>query len=267
MRESIINISYLVAAVLFIVCFKMLSHPRKAIRGNMLGAIGMLIAVAATFLLLGGEGAAGYGVILGGVVVGGVIGALLALKIRMTAMPQMVALLNGFGGAASVLVAGAALLEALARGQVPSAQFTVATALAGIIGAVTFFGSLVAFAKLEELIGGQPVLFAGQGGLNGALLLAALALGGWLVATPETVWLYWVIVAAAAVLGVTGVLPIGGADMPVVITLLNSYSGLAAADAHPDNDVSGEELSPERILLQLWPAPLGEPAAIRVWPG
>jgi NAD(P) transhydrogenase subunit beta len=146
----------------------------------------------------------------------------------MTAMPQMVALLNGFGGAASVLVAGAALLEALARGQVPSAQFTIATALAGIIGAVTFFGSLVAFAKLEELIGGQPVLFAGQGGLNGALLLAALALGGWLVAAPETVWVYWVIVAAAAVLGVTGVLPIGGADMPVVITLLNSYSGLAA---------------------------------------
>ncbi|RPH73977.1 MAG: NAD(P)(+) transhydrogenase (Re/Si-specific) subunit beta, partial [Candidatus Rokuibacteriota bacterium] len=164
----------------------------------------------------------------GGLVVGGVIGALLALKIRMTAMPQMVALLNGFGGAASVLVAGAALLEALARGQVPSAQFMIATALAGIIGAVTFFGSLVAFAKLEELIGGQPVLFAGQGGLNGALLLAALALGGWLVATPETVWVYWVIVAASAVLGVTGVLPIGGADMPVVITLLNSYSGLAA---------------------------------------
>jgi len=227
-RLVVVNLGYLAAAVLFILTFKGLSHPRTAVRANLLGSIGMLIAVAATFLLLGGEGAAGYGVILGGVVVGGVIGALLALKIRMTAMPQMVALLNGFGGAASVLVAGAALLEALARGQVPSAQFTVATALAGIIGAVTFFGSLVAFAKLEELIGGQPVLFAGQGGLNGALLLAALALGGWLVATPETVWLYWVIVAAAAVLGVTGVLPIGGADMPVVITLLNSYSGLAA---------------------------------------
>jgi NAD(P) transhydrogenase subunit beta len=227
-RLVVVNLGYLAAAVLFILTFKGLSHPRTAVRANILGAIGMLIAVVATFLLLGGEGAAGYGVILGGMVVGGVIGALLALKIRMTAMPQMVALLNGFGGAASVLVAGAALLEALARGQVPSAQFTIATALAGIIGAVTFFGSLVAFAKLEELIGGQPVLFAGQGGLNGALLLAALALGGWLVAAPETVWVYWVIVAAAAVLGVTGVLPIGGADMPVVITLLNSYSGLAA---------------------------------------
>jgi len=227
-RLVVVNLGYLAAAVLFILTFKGLSHPRTAVRANLLGSIGMLIAVAATFLLLGGEGAAGYGVILGGMVVGGVIGALLALKIRMTAMPQMVALLNGFGGAASVLVAGAALLEALARGQVPSTQFTIATALAGIIGSVTFFGSLVAFAKLEELIGGQPVLFAGQGGLNGALLLAALALGGWLVATPETVWVYWVIVAASAVLGVTGVLPIGGADMPVVITLLNSYSGLAA---------------------------------------
>jgi NAD(P) transhydrogenase subunit beta len=227
-RLVFVNLGYLAASVLFILTFKGLSHPRTAVRANLLGSIGMLIAVVATFLLLGGEGAAGYGVILGGMAVGGVIGALLALKIHMTAMPQMVALLNGFGGAASVLVAGAALLEALALGQVPSAQFTVATAAAGIIGAVTFFGSLVAFAKLEELIGGRPVLFPGQRGLNGGLLLGALGLGGWLVATPETAWLYAVIVAAAAVLGVTGVLPIGGADMPVVITLLNSYSGLAA---------------------------------------
>ena len=228
MRLALVNLGYLVAAILFILTFKGLSHPRTAVRANLQGSVGMLIAVAATFLLLAGEGAAGYGVILAGMVVGGAIGALLALKIRMTAMPQMVALLNGFGGAASVLVAGAALLEALVQGQVPSGQFTVATAAAGIIGAVTFFGSLVAFAKLEELIGGQPVLFPGQRGLNGALLLGALGLGSWLVASPDTVWLYWAIVAAAAVLGVTGVIPIGGADMPVVITLLNSYSGLAA---------------------------------------
>ena len=228
MRLALVNFGYLAAAVLFILTFKGLSHPRTAVRANLLGSVGMLVAVAATFLLLRGEGAAGYGVILGGMVVGGVVGAVLALKIRMTAMPQMVALLNGFGGAASVLVAGAALLEALAQGQVPSVEFTVATTAAGIIGAVTFFGSLVAFAKLEELIGGRPVLFAGQRGFNGALLLGALGVGAWLVASPETAWLYWVIVAAAAVLGVTGVLPIGGADMPVVITLLNSYSGLAA---------------------------------------
>jgi NAD(P) transhydrogenase subunit beta len=227
-RLALVNLGYLAASVLFILTFKGLSHPRTAVRANLLGSLGMLVAVVATLLLLGRDGAAGYAVILGGMAVGGIIGALLALRIRMTAMPQMVALLNGFGGAASVLVAGAALLEALAMGQVPSAQFTVATVGAGIIGTVTFWGSLVAFAKLEEIIGGRPLMFAGQRALNGALLLGSLLLGGWLVVTPEAAWLYWIIVAAATVLGVTAVLPIGGADMPVVITLLNSYSGLAA---------------------------------------
>jgi NAD(P) transhydrogenase subunit beta len=227
-RLALVNLGYLAAAVLFILTFKGLSHPRTAVRANLMGSVGMLIAVAATFLLLAGEGAAGYGVIVAGMAVGGVVGAVLALRIRMTAMPQMVALLNGFGGAASVLVAGAALYETLARDQQPAVQLTVATVLAGLIGAVTFFGSLVAFAKLEELIDGRPVLFAGQRPLNGALLVAALILGGWLVAAPEAPAVYWLVVAAAAALGVSGVLPIGGADMPVVITLLNSYSGLAA---------------------------------------
>jgi NAD(P) transhydrogenase subunit beta len=227
-RLALVNLGYLAASVLFILTFKGLSHPRTAVRANLLGSVGMLVAVVATLLLLGRDGAAGYAVILGGMAVGGIIGALLALRIRMTAMPQMVALLNGFGGAASVLVAGAALLEALAMGQVPSAQFTVATVGAGIIGTVTFWGSLVAFAKLEEIIGGRPLMFSGQRALNAALLLGSLLLGGWLVVTPEAAWLYWVVVAVATVLGVTAVLPIGGADMPVVITLLNSYSGLAA---------------------------------------
>jgi NAD(P) transhydrogenase subunit beta len=227
-RQALVNLGYLAASVLFILTFKGLSHPRTAVRANLMGSIGMLLAVVATFLLLGRPGASGYGVILGGIAVGAAIGAVLALKIRMTSMPQMVALLNGFGGAASVLVAGAALLESLSLGQTPSVQFTVATGAAGLIGAVTFWGSLVAFAKLEELIGGRPVLFAGQRVLNGGLLLGALLLGGGLVAAPEATWVYWAIVAAGTVLGVTGVLPIGGADMPVVITLLNSYSGLAA---------------------------------------
>jgi NAD(P) transhydrogenase subunit beta len=220
-RLALVNLGYLAASVLFILTFKGLSHPRTAVRANLLGSVGMLVAVVATLLLLGRDGAAGYAVILGGMAVGGIIGALLALRIRMTAMPQMVALLNGFGGAASVLVAGAALLEALAMGQVPSAQFTVATVGAGIIGTVTFWGSLVAFAKLEEIIGGRPLMFSGQRALNAALLLGSLLLGGWLVVTPEAAWLYWVVVAVATVLGVTAVLPIGGADMPVVITLLN----------------------------------------------
>jgi NAD(P) transhydrogenase subunit beta len=227
-RLALVNLGYLAASVLFVLTFKGLSHPRTAVRANLMGAIGMLIAVVATFLLLDRGSGAGYAVILGGIAVGGVIGALLALKVRMTGMPQMVALLNGFGGAASVLVAGAALLETLAVGHAPSVQFMIATAAAGIIGAVTFWGSLVAFAKLEELIGGRPVVFPGQRVLNGGLLLGAVLLGGWLVAAPEMPWLFWAIVAATSVLGVTGVLPIGGADMPVVITLLNAYSGLAA---------------------------------------
>jgi NAD(P) transhydrogenase subunit beta len=227
-RLALVNLGYLAASVLFILTFKGLSHPRTAVRANLLGSIGMLVAVLATVLLLGREGAAGYGLILAGIAVGGIIGAVLALKIRMTSMPQMVALLNGFGGAASVLVAGAALFETLALGHVPSVQFTVATVAAGLIGAVTFWGSLVAFAKLEELIGGRPAIFPGQRALNAALVAAALLLGGWLVGAPGMPWLFWALVGAASVLGVTGVLPIGGADMPVVITLLNSCSGLAA---------------------------------------
>jgi NAD(P) transhydrogenase subunit beta len=229
-RAALGNLSYLLASVLFILTFKGLSHPRSAVRANLMGSVGMLIAVLATLALLDwGPGASRYWVIGAGLVVGSVVGALLALRIRMTAMPQMVALLNGFGGAASTLVAGAALIEALAQGQAPSGQSTVATAAAGIIGAVTFWGSLVAFAKLQELIPGQPVLFRGQQAANAAVLALSLVLAAGLVLQPGSVWIYWLIVLAASVLGITSVLPIGGADMPVVICLLNSYSGLAAA--------------------------------------
>ena len=229
MQQAVVNLAYLFASVLFILTFKGLSHPRTAVRANLMGSVGMLIAVVATLLLLDwSRGIGRYWLILAGLAVGAVIGAPLALRIRMTAMPQMVALLNGFGGAASILVAGAALVEELAQGRLPSAQFTVATVAAGIIGAVTFWGSLLAYAKLEELIPGRPILFSGQRALNGALLVVAVLLGAWLVSAPETVWLYWLIVAVCTVLGVTSVMPIGGADMPVVICLLNSYSGLAA---------------------------------------
>jgi len=229
-RAALVTLSYLLASVLFILTFKGLSHPRSAVRANLMGSVGMLIAVLATLALLDwGPGASRYWVIGAGLVVGSVVGALLALRIRMTAMPQMVALLNGFGGAASTLVAGAALIEALAQGQAPSGQSTVATAAAGIIGAVTFWGSLVAFAKLQELIPGQPVLFRGQQAANAAVLALSLVLAAGLVLQPGSVWIYWLIVVAASVLGITSVLPIGGADMPVVICLLNSYSGLAAA--------------------------------------
>ena len=229
MRLALVNLSYLVASVLFILTFKGLSHPRTAVRANLTGSVGMLIAVVATLLLLDwGQGVQRYGVILAGLAVGAVIGALLALKIQMTAMPQMVALLNGFGGAASTLVAGAALLEELGQGRLPSNQSTVATVAAGIIGAVTFWGSLVAFAKLQEIMPGRPLLFRGQQALNVALLGISLLLGAGLVVAPQATWLYVLIVALCTILGVTSVIPIGGADMPVVICLLNSYSGLAA---------------------------------------
>ena len=229
MRLALVNLSYLVASVLFILTFKGLSHPRTAVRANLTGSVGMLIAVVATLLLLDwGQGVQRYGVILAGLTVGAVIGALLALKIQMTAMPQMVALLNGFGGAASTLVAGAALLEELGQGRLPSNQSTVATVAAGIIGAVTFWGSLVAFAKLQEIMPGRPLLFRGQQALNVALLGISLLLGAGLVVAPQATWLYVLIVALCTVLGITSVIAIGGADMPVVICLLNSYSGLAA---------------------------------------
>jgi H+-translocating NAD(P) transhydrogenase subunit beta len=169
------------------------------------------------------------------------------VKIAMTAMPQMVALFNGFGGAASVLVAGAALKEAIwalgeARAGMPigihgrlgammlPSQLMVATALSGLIGAVTFWGSLVAFGKLQELKQFKnPLNFNGQQMVNLALGVLVLLIGAAVVIWPEQAWLYWLLVLAASVLGIMLVMPIGGADMPVVIALLNSYSGLAAA--------------------------------------
>ncbi|MEJ2368809.1 MAG: NAD(P)(+) transhydrogenase (Re/Si-specific) subunit beta, partial [Acidobacteriota bacterium] len=145
MNPTLINLAYLIAAVLFILGLKGLAHPRTAVRGNMIGALGMLLAIVVTLL---DQHIVGYWVILAGLVVGSAFGVLLAVKIKMTAMPQMVALLNGFGGGASVLVAGAAYIEIIYQGGAAGRQLTISTAASGIIGAVTFWGSLVAFAKL-----------------------------------------------------------------------------------------------------------------------
>ncbi len=225
MRAAWITLAYLAASTLFILGLKGLSHPRTAVRANQVAALGMLLAIVATLV---DRRIVGFGGIAAALAVGLALGAVMALRVRMTAMPQMVALLNGSGGGASTLVAGAALLQAAGAGEGLSAQFTVATAASGLIGAVTFWGSLVAWAKLEERVPGRPILFPGQHALNAALLGAALALGVGLVARPTSPALYGALVLAASVLGVTSVLPIGGADMPVVICLLNSYSGLAA---------------------------------------
>ncbi|HEX6976252.1 MAG TPA: NAD(P)(+) transhydrogenase (Re/Si-specific) subunit beta [Vicinamibacterales bacterium] len=231
MNLSVINLAYLVASVLFILGLKGLSHPKTAVRANIIGAVGMLVAVVATMLDRNvlGSGMQAFALIFAAILIGSVVGALLALKIQMTAMPQMVALLNGFGGAASVLVAGAALVDVHGT---PSGQFMVATAASGIIGAVTFWGSLVAFDKLQEfLLPGKPIHYPGQQPVNILLGVATVALTVWLVIGPPASWMttYWVIVAICSVLGVLLTIPIGGADMPVAIALLNSYSGLAGA--------------------------------------
>jgi NAD(P) transhydrogenase subunit beta len=216
-----IDLAYLLAAVLFILGLKGLAHPRTAVRGNRIGASGMLLAIVATALAIDLD----FPLILAALLVGSLAGAVLAVKVRMTAMPQMVALLNGFGGGASVLVAGAALLQNPA----PDAVFTVSAAATGLVGAVTFWGSLVAFGKLQEILPGRQILFPGQKALNVLLGAAALGCGAWVALEPQAVAAYWSLVAVSSVLGVTLVLPIGGADMPVVISLLNSYSGIAGA--------------------------------------
>lgn len=225
-KTVLINLVYLLASVLFIFGLKGLSHPRTAVRGNLTGAVGMLLAIVVTLLH---QQIVGYGVIIAGILVGGVIGAWMAFAIRMTAMPQMVALLNGFGGGASVVVAGAELHKVLVESAALTTDVAIATAASGIIGAVTFWGSLVAYAKLEELMAGKAVLFSGQQVINALLGVGALLLAVLLVMNPGAAYLYWLLVLTTSVLGVLLVIPIGGADMPVVISLLNSYSGLAAA--------------------------------------
>lgn len=219
--RSWVNLAYVVAAVLFINGLKGLTHPRTAVRGNLTSAWGMLVAVVATLLANGLD----YQWILVGAVIGGLIGGIAAARIQMTQMPEMVALFNGFGGGASVLVAGAAFMIAAE----PTPQMTIATGVSGLIGAVTLTGSLVAFGKLAEILPGRQIGFAGMKVFNALVGLGALACVGWLTVDPSAQMAYWIIVALACVLGITLTLPIGGADMPVVISLLNSYSGLAAA--------------------------------------
>ena len=226
MDSTLINLAYLVASALFIFGLKGLTHPRTAVRGNFLGALAMLIAVTVTLL---DRQILSFEMILAGVVVGSLIGAGLGLKIQMTAVPQLVALFNGFGGGASVMVAGAALVSAAEAGGNLTTQLAVATAASGIIGAVTFWGSVVAFGKLQEIVSGRPLLFPGQQALNALLILAAITLGGWLVADPVVTERYWAVVVIASLFGLLFVTPVGGADMPVIIAFLNSCSGLAAA--------------------------------------
>jgi len=242
--QAWINLAYLVASMLFIVAFKLMTGPRTAVRGNYLGAAGMAIAlVAACFEpsvreTLAARGAWPLGLVAVAAIVGAAIGATMAIRYPMTGMPQMVALLNGFGGAASTLVAGAELWNATATAREAASplpawtQFAIATALTGLIGAVTFWGSLVAFGKLEELPQFKKAWTdPNRHWINLGLGLGTLLLLWGVCANPSSNLLYWALVIVGSVLGCTLTMPIGGADMPVVICLLNSYSGLAAAAA------------------------------------
>jgi len=222
-RVDFIELGYLVGASLFILGLKGLGRPRTARRGNLLGAAGMLVAILVTLI---DQAIVSYWVLAGGLVVGTAIGIVLAVRVKMTSMPELVALFNGFGGAASVLVAGASFVEAVDLGLVDD-QTSVAAAATAIIGAVTFTGSIVAFAKLRESLHWHG--FGGIRVVNALLATISLGLAVMVVVDPSnTTWL-WALVAVGSVLGLLVVVPIGGADMPVVIALLNSLSGLAAS--------------------------------------
>jgi NAD(P) transhydrogenase subunit beta len=218
---------YLVASVLFIVGLKRLQSPDTAQRGNQISAVGMLLALVVTLL---DQHIVGYTTIVAGLVVGGAVGLTMALRVQMTSMPQMVALLNGAGGGASLAVATAEYLHMEQRGLTATLDVTLTTQLGVLIGAVTVTGSFIAFAKLQELMSGRALVFPFQKTFNATIFLTILALGGWLVADPTApVAAFYTVLVLALLLGVLLVIPIGGADMPVVISILNSYSGIAAA--------------------------------------
>lgn len=280
MTEQLANIAYLLAAALFIFDLKLMAHPRTATRGNLLGALGMLIAIVATLA----SRAQDWAYIAAGLFLGTIFGVIGALKVPMTAMPEMVALFNGFGGLASVLVAGSALVAtytAIKTGETMALSVRIATVASALIGSVTFFGSYVAFGKLAEFLAVKWQLRPWQAIVKFGFSLLLAALGLWyayemgisltsllvtlpaiviagltllkrerfrgmdllkaltaifaiivaivLIMDPSSFALYWVLAGVAGVLGVLLTWSIGGADMPVVISLLNSYSGLAAA--------------------------------------
>ncbi len=219
------TLGYLVAAVLFILGLKGLSRPRTAVRGNRLGAAGMLVAVVVT---LANNEIISFAWIAAGLALGTIVGVTLAVRVQMTSMPELVALFNGFGGGASVLVAAASYSRASDLAQ-DTARLSAAAALAALIGVVTFTGSLIAFAKLREVLRWSG--FAQMHYLSALFALAALVFAVLMVVNTDLkVWL-WLLVGIGAVLGVLLVVPIGGADMPVVIALLNSLSGTAAVAA------------------------------------
>ncbi|MBI1354680.1 MAG: NAD synthetase [Acidobacteria bacterium] len=225
MAQSWINLAYLIASALFILGLQGLTSPRTARNGNLIGALGMLVAIVATLV---DRKIISFELIALGIGVGALLGVVAAIRVQMTAMPEMVAILNGFGGAASALVAATAVLAPEMIPDVPPLQLYGSSAASSLIGAVTLTGSLVAFLKLAGWLNWNP-----RGGayqmLSGGSALVALALSVWYTADPSRLELFWALTAVSAIYGVLFTASVGGADMPVVIALLNSLSGLAAS--------------------------------------
>jgi H+-translocating NAD(P) transhydrogenase subunit beta len=223
---NLIQIFYLIATGFFIVGIRRLGSPATARSGNQLASLGMLIGVVVTLF---DREIIAFEFIIAGVVIGAFIGIFAAKKVQMTAMPEMVAIFNGFGGGASALVAWGEFTRL--DPSIFDTQGLITTGLSILIGSITFTGSFIAFGKLKGFIGGGRIALPGQNYIN--LLLTAIALGlvGWFAVDPEYQLVFWLLFGLALLIGVLTVLPIGGADMPVVISLLNSYSGIAASMA------------------------------------
>ena len=238
MSANLAAVAYVVSGVLFILALRGLSNPETSRRGNALGVTGMAIAVVTTLLTLWSEGALDpvtVGMIVVGVAIGGTIGAVIAKRIPMTAMPQLVAAFHSLVGMAACLVAVAAIYTPEAYGIATSdgavkMQSLIELAIGLAIGAVTFTGSLIAFAKLNGNMSGAPIILPARHLLNLAIAGGVIALTVVLVMSGgEAKWAFWGIFGLALLIGITLIVPIGGADMPVVVSMLNSYSGWAAA--------------------------------------
>src|SRR4051794_1447144 len=239
MGTNAVNLLYLVTIVCFVLALRFLSSPATARRGNWIGAVGMVIAIVAT--LLKSTVHINWEMTVAAAI-GSAFGAVGARRVKMTAMPQMVALFNGVGGGAAALVAIAEFHELAPDPGHIHGDVSVAILLSALIGSISFSGSLIAFAKLQELIQGRPIVYPGQKIVNGAVFAGCLAAGAAVLAGSEQQWLVWAMVAGALLFGVLFVLPIGGADMPVVISLLNAFTGLAAA-------ATGFELSNNVLIV------------------
>ncbi len=228
MSENLSAFAYLIASVCFIMSLRGLSSPVTARMGNVYGIVGMIVAVATT---LAAPGVLSFTMILTAMVIGGAIGTVVALKIEMTALPELVAAFHSLVGLAAVFVAAAAFYQPEAYGIGVRGDIAVASlvemSIGTVIGAITFTGSIIAFAKLQGVMTGAPIVFSGQHALNALLAVLLIALVVWLCVAESSV-LFWTIVLLSCALGLLIIIPIGGADMPVVISMLNSYSGWAA---------------------------------------